>query len=72
MYKSGNITSKYVGFFHYRRLFQFKNNIPDLDALFLKNDVILPKRRRSRYSLYKQFKKIHIIHFLDETIEIIK
>ena len=72
LYKSGNISSKYVGFVHYRRQFQFKNNIPDLDDIFSKNDVILPRRIKFSESLYKQFKIHHVVHFLDESIEIIK
>ena len=72
LYKSGNISSKYVGFFHYRRLFKFKNNIPDLDDIFSKNDVILPKRAKLGNTIYEQFKEYHIVHFLDESIEIIK
>ena len=44
LYKSGNITSKYVGFFHYRRIFSFTNNIPDLDSIFKKFDAILIQR----------------------------
>ena len=72
LYKSGNISSKYVGFFHYRRLFKFRNNIPDLDDIFSKNDIILPRKVSFRYSLYNQFKDYHVVHFLDESIEIIK
>ena len=72
LYKTGNITSKYVGFFHYRRLFDFKNDIPDLDSLFKNYDVLLPQRMYFPYSMYDQFKKSHIVHFLDEAIEIIK
>jgi hypothetical protein len=71
-YKSGNITSKYVGFFHYKRYFNFKNNIPDLDSMFKKADVILPKRLNFRNSLYDQYRDNHILHFLDEAINIIK
>ena len=72
LYKSGNISSKYVGFVHYRRVFKFRNNIPDLDDIFSKNDVILPRRIKFSESLYKQFKIHHVVHFLDESIEIIK
>ena len=63
LYKSGNISSKYVGFVHYRRQFQFKNNIPDLDDIFSKNDVILPKRWKFTENLYKQFKRYHVGSF---------
>ena len=43
-YKAGNITSKYVGFFHYSKIFEFTNHIPDLDSIFQKYDAILIQR----------------------------
>ena len=52
LYKSGNITSKYVGFFHYSKIFQFTNNIPDLDSIFQKFDAILIKRYIFAHSPY--------------------
>ena len=72
LYKAGNISTKYVGFAHYRRVFDFKNNIPDLDALFLKYDVILKRRYTSGLNMYEHFKKSHVIRFLDESIEIVQ
>ena len=72
LYKTGNITSKYVGFFHYRRIFEFTNNIPDLDSIFQKFDAILMKRNTFKLTIYEQYKSCHIPHFLDESVEIIK
>ena len=72
LYKAGNISSKYVGFSHYRRVFEFKDNIPDLDTIFLKHEAILPHRGVLEINLYDNFKNEHIAHFLDESIDIIK
>ena len=72
LYKAGNISTKYVGFAHYRRVFEFKNNIPDLHAIFLKHDVILPHIAKLDENLYDQFRRNHIVHFLDESMDIIQ
>ena len=72
LYKSGNITSKYVGFFHYSKIFQFTNNIPDLDSIFQKFDAILIKRYIFKENNRQIFKRYHLPHFLDESVEIIK
>ena len=72
LYKEGNISSKYVGLFHYRRIFPFKNDIPNLDEIFQKYDAIVRKRDNVYTSVYKQFKNEHIVHYLDECIDIIK
>ena len=72
LYKEGNITSKYVGLFHYRRIFPFKNDIPNLDEIFEKYDAIVRKKDDLHTSIYKQFEDSHIIHYLDESIDIIK
>ena len=71
LYKSGNLTSKYVGFFHYKRIFEFENNIPDLDLIFQKYDVILPTRLIIENSMYENFGKWHIMHFLNDAINIV-
>ena len=39
-YKNGEMSSKYIGFIHYRRIFTFRDNIPDLDKIFSHYDVI--------------------------------
>ena len=71
-YKEGSISSKYVGLFHYRRVFPFKNDIPNLDEIFKNYDAIVKNQDKMQISVYKQFDDYHIIHFLDECIDIIK
>ena len=71
-YKNKEISSKYVGFNHYRRIFKFRNNIPDLDKIFNQSDSIISKRKRFKVSVKTQYAKCHIPKFLDEIIEIIK
>ena len=39
-YIKGIIKSKYVGINHYRRIFAFKNNIPDLDEIYKFSKVL--------------------------------
>ena len=71
-YKQNKILSKYVGFAHYRRVFNFKNRIPKLDKIFTKYDVIINKKRMFRSSVKKQFSRLHLQKYLDEIEEIIK
>ena len=71
-YKNNIIKSKYVGFNHYRRIFNFGNNIPDLDKIFKKYDVILNRRFSSKLSLKKQYYKSHNEKDLKEILNIIK
>jgi len=71
-YKNNIIKSKYVGFNHYRRIFNFGNNIPDLDKIFKKYDVILNRRFKSKFSLKKQYYKSHTEKDLNEVLNIIK
>ena len=66
------MSSKYVGFVHYRRVFSFKNNIPDLDKIFTQYDCILKNKVRFRVSVKAQFAGSHFISFLDEVLTIIK
>jgi hypothetical protein len=71
LYKKGILKSKYVGINHYRRIFAFKNNIPDLDEIFKNYDVILRIRSRFKYTLREQFNGGCIAKFLNESIDII-
>ena len=71
-YKQKKITSKYVGFVHYRRYFTFRNKIPNLDKIFNKYDAIINKKKIFRPSVKAQYAKIHFKKFLDEIEEIIK
>jgi hypothetical protein len=71
-YKKRKMSSKYVGFVHYRRVFTFRNNIPDLDKIFTQYDYIIKKKSRLKKTLKIQFSIAHIGNFLDEIVEIIK
>ena len=71
-YKNNEIKSKYVGFNHYRRIFNFGNNIPNLDNIFKNYDVILKKQNRFKLSLKNQYYKSHNGKDLNEILVIIK
>ena len=71
-YKKNKISSKYVGFAHYRRVFLFGNDIPNLDEIFTKYDAIINKKIRFKFSMKIQFSNCHFQKFLDEIEEIIK
>ena len=70
LYKEGILKSKYVGINHYKRIFPFKNNIPDLDEIFKNYDAILKKRRQFRNTIREQFNYCHIAKFLNESVDI--
>lgn len=72
LYKEGNLQSKYIGIFHYRRIFPFRNDIPDLDNIFKNYDAILKKRNIFASSTRDQYRNCHIIKFLDESFDIIQ
>ena len=71
-YKNGEISSEYVGFNHYRRVFKFKNNVPNLTDTFKNYDIILHKEYDLRETIQDQFANYHFADFLDEVMEIIK
>ena len=71
-YKNNIFKSKYVGFNHYRRIFSFGNNIPNLDDIFKDYDIILNKHSNLPYSLKKQYYLFHNKDDIDEILEIIK
>lgn len=57
---------KYVGTAHYRRYFEFMENIPDLDEIFKTHDAILPKFElwdtvENQYKLNHNIKDLKII-----------
>ena len=64
-YNKKKISSKYIGFVHYRRVFKFKNNIPELDKIFTQYDIILNKRTKFNIKIKTQFAKTHIRKFMD-------
>jgi hypothetical protein len=71
LYKEGKLNSKYVGFNHYRRIFTFKDDIPDLDEIFKNYDVILKRRFNFSETVREQYNYYHIAHFLNECVDII-
>ena len=58
---------KYVGFCHYRRYFDFLDDIPDMDEIFKKYDtivikpLILSKTVREQYALFHNIEDLEII-----------
>ena len=76
LYKKGKISSKYVGFNHYRRYFSFLDEIPDLEQIFNEYDVILIKtfhlHGKNEATLRQNYCKYHLCKNFDEMIEIIK
>jgi hypothetical protein len=71
-YKTKEISTKYIGFVHYRRLFPFKNKIPNLDKIFTKFGAIISKTVTLKTSVKTHFCEDHICKFIDEIEEIIK
>lgn len=63
-------TKDWVGFCHYRRYFNFFNNIPDLDAMDC--DIIVPQEIYCYPSPREQFKNCHNIKDLDLVCDIAK
>ena len=71
-YMEKKISSKYVGFCHYNRVFHFKNNIPNLDKIFSKYDAIINKRSPLVETMKEQYSRFHMGPLLDEIEVIIK
>jgi len=72
IYKNETISSKYIGLNHYRRYFNFKDNIPHLDYIFRKYDVILNDEYDFNKGIREQYCENHICKNFDELIQIIK
>ena len=72
LYKNETISSKYIGQNHYRRYFNFTDNIPDLDKIFENYDVILNEELQLFQGVRKFYCDFHICKNFDELIEIIK
>lgn len=49
---------RYVGLVQYRRYFDFYNNVPDIDKIFLTHDIIIPNKF-SVQNLYDQYVQCH-------------
>lgn len=63
---------KYVGFCHYRKYFSFLDNIPNMDDIFSKHDVVLAKSMRFMYPVKRQYELCHNIDDLMIVGKIIK
>ena len=72
LYKQGKITSDYIGLNHYRRYFNFTDNIPDLDEIFKNYDAILNIPYLMRNGMRNQYCLYHKCKNYDQVIEIIK
>ena len=72
LYKQGKITSDYIGLNHYRRYFNFTDNIPDLDEIFKNYDAILNIPTFMRNGMRNQYCLCLNCKEYDQVIEIIK
>ena len=72
LYKKGILNSKYIGLNHYRRYFNFTDNIPDLDNIFKNYDVILNKPITYINGMKEQYCLSVICEHYDEMLNIIK
>ena len=64
---------KYIGFNHYRRCFNFGDNIPNLEKIFKNYDVILDQAWITEPgNIMQQFKREHYGPALDDVMKIIK
>jgi hypothetical protein len=72
LYRNGTLSSKYIGLNHYRRYFKFLDNIPDLDKIFEKYDVILNNKNHLSTNLKRQYCASTLCKPLEEAIKIIK
>ena len=58
------ISKKYIGFCHYRKYFEFMDNIPDLDDVFSKSEIIAAKPIRFKKTVREQYASCHNIEDL--------
>ena len=72
LYKNGTFSSKYIGLNHYRRFFDFADDIPDLDKIFQNNDVILNSPIVAQEGMKGHYCKYHLCKKYDEIINIIE
>ena len=72
LYKNATFSSKYVGLNHYRRYFNFSDEIPDFDKIFESYDIILPDKKSFNMTLEEQYCCNHLCKILHEAINIIK
>lgn len=62
----------YIGICHYRRYYNFFDNIPNIDEVFKEHDIILPQPMKFHQSLKVQYFYCHNILDLDIVVDIIK
>lgn len=72
LYKTGKISSKYIGFNHYRRYFNFTDNIPNIDDIFKEYEIILNGAGYLPEGIRQQYCNYHICEKYDEILNIIK
>ena len=73
LYKSGQMSSKYVGINHYRRYFYFLDNIPDMDEIFKDYDIILNTKYIFKVpNLVSNYCITHMCKHFFEIMEIIR
>ena len=66
------MSSKYVGFNHYRRYFPFLDDIPDLDEIFKNYDVIVGNLVENSDTLRNCYCLGHLCKNFDEMLDIVK
>ncbi len=71
LYQNETLSSKYIGFCHYRRYFSFGDNIPDLDYIFSNYDAILLKKINIHVTVRENYCQFHICSNYDQLLEII-
>ena len=72
LYLNRTFSTKYIGFNHYRRYFDFGDNIPDLDYIFNNYDIILINKYKIKETVRAQFCHFHICSKFDQILDIIK
>ena len=50
----------YIGLNHYKRYFEFTDELPDLDDIFENYDVILPEKKYLNISVKERYCNRHI------------
>lgn len=62
---------KYIGFCHYRRYFNFLDNVPDIDEIFSQYDAVVTKPIIFNTSIKEHYKNFHNIEDIDIVEKII-
>ena len=72
LYKNQTFSNKYIGQNHYRRFFEFTDDIPDLDDIFEKYDAFLNKQYDTLSYMKNKYCLYHISENYDELLDIIQ